>query len=134
MVGSENVLVWCSLHNLSVVPTKMLKKQIKEVTDKNSVLVWKDEYRTPLHSNLKAVHTAIIFSLIIFALGCIVPLLLFLFTDFKIIHSIYLTTASPALIILCYIAFAPVICPSSYPSPATEEWRSMHIRFPTEIL
>lgn len=74
------------------------------------------------------------FVMMLLAAGSVVPLLLYRFTDLKMSHTVYLTAFSPLPIALYYIAFTPVFSLGNPSAGATDEWKSMHIRFPMMLV
>lgn len=134
MVGADGVLEWIATQTFSVDTTKMLEKKVEQSTNVESTVSWREEYHTPLHNHLGAIRIGLVFVLLMFAAGCIVPFLLYLSTDFKISHAIYLTTFSSLPMLLYYIAFAPVLLLTDRPKGATDEWNSMHIKFPSGMV
>ncbi len=72
--------------------------------------------------------------LLLFAAGCLIPLSLYLFTDLKMTHAIYLTAVSTLPLVLYCIVFAPVLLVGELTAQATKEWNSMHVRFPITLV
>lgn len=134
MLGASHVLDWVSKKNIPQNATKALEKQLKQTEMAESTISWKEEYRTPLHEHLGIIRLGMIFTVLVFAVGCIAPFVIYLLTDMKISHAIYLTAFAPVPMLLYYLAFAPVLLLDDKPEKATEEWKSNHIKFPTTIV
>ncbi len=132
MVGAIQVIDWIEEQNFEVNATKAMQKKVNQETD--SIVSWSEEYRTPLHDHLGAIRIGLVLVIFLLVAGSIVPYLLYLFTDLKIAHAIYLTTFSPLPMILYYIDFAPVFLVGDCPAGATNEWKSMHIKFPMMLV
>lgn len=128
MIGADSAIDWIDRQKFSVNATKRFEKQVEQMENEN-VVSWHEEYRTPLHEHLKAIRAGLVIVMLLFAAGSIAPLVLYLHDKLKIAQAIYLTSFSPLPLLLYYLAFAPVLA-SDFPACATEEWKSMHIKFP----
>lgn len=129
MIGADQVLDWIAEQKFSISATKTLERRAEQ-SAKNSVVSWHEEYRTPLHEHMKAIRIGLVLVILLLAVGCVVPLALYLFADLKISHAIYLTAIFPLPMILYCIVFAPVLLMGDWPAGATDEWKSMHVKFP----
>lgn len=134
MAGADQMIDWVVDRNFSISTTKTLEKQVEQSINAKSVVSWREEDRTPLHDYLGAIRIGLALVILLFAAGCTIPFLLYLFADIKMSHTIYLTAISPLPIVLYYIVFTPVFHVGDYPAGATNEWKSMHIKFPLLIV
>lgn len=128
MQGAFWLLEWAEGCGLALKPTKSLERQAEQYED--GTVTWQEEDRTSLHDHMGAIRFGMVLVICLFAAGCIVPLLMYLFTDLKMSHAIYMTTFSPVPMLVYYLLFAPVILLGDRPEGATQEWKSMHIKFP----
>ena len=132
MQGAEDFLDWLDSRGTSLQVSKTLEKQIEQ--SEAPVVSWREEDRTPLHSHLRTIHFGMNLVVCLFAAGCFVPMLLYLFTDLKMSHAIFLTAFASVPMIVYYLLFAPVILLGDRPRGATQEWNSMHVKFPTTMV
>ncbi len=132
MVGAGGLMDWIERQNLPVTISKAMKKQLEQDTD--VTVSWREAYRTPMHKHMGAIRAGLFLVILLFAAGCVVPLALFLFTDLKMTHAVYLTALSPIPMIVYYIVFAPVLLVTDRPNGASNEWNAMHIKFPTLLV
>lgn len=128
MAGAVQVIDWIEEQNFELGVTKAMEKKM----DRKSAgtLSWHKEDRTPLHDHLKEIRACLMVVLLLLAAGSVVPFFLYLTTDLKMSRVIYLTAFSPLPMVLFFIAFAPVLLVGDYPAGATDEWKTMHIKFP----
>lgn len=132
MQGAEDFLNWLDSRGTSLQVSKTLEKQIEQ--SEAPVVSWREEDRTPLHDHMGAIHFGMNLVVCLFAAGCFVPMLLYLFTELKMSHAIFLTAFASVPMIVYYLLFAPVILLGDRPRGATQEWNSMHIKFPTTMV
>lgn len=128
MLGAEGAIDWIDRQKFPINTTKTFEKQVQK-SQNEGVLSWHEEDRTPMHNHLKAIRAGLVIVMLLFAAGIIVPILLYICTDIKITHEIYMICFSPLPLVLYYLIFAPVLTPD-YPEGATEEWKAMHVKFP----
>lgn len=131
MVGAEHLFGWLEQQNIPIQTTKALNNTLDHNESAAAPAFWHEEDRTGLHEHLGAIRIGLILTVLIFAAGCVVPIVLYMVTDLKIVHAIYLTAFSPLPLILYYLAFAPVLLIKDRPEGATDEWNALHIKFPT---
>lgn len=134
MVGTEYLFDWLEQHHLPVKTTKALDNTLNHDEAAAAPAFWHEEDRTSLHDHLGAIRIGLIFTVLLFIAGCILPLVLYMTTDLKIVHTIYLTAFSPLPLLLYYLAFAPVLLIKDRPKDATDEWNALHIKFPTMLV
>lgn len=134
MQGVSRFAEWIESTDLKTTLTPTMEQQAVRKTEKESTVSWREEYRTPLHDHLGAIRIGLVLVILVLAAGTVAPILLYLFTDLKISHTIYLTAFSPLPMIVYYIAFAPAFLVGDRPAGATDEWRSMHIKFPVMLV
>lgn len=132
MQGAFWLLEWAEGRGLALKPTKSLERQAEQSGD--GTVTWREEDRTPLHDHMGAIRLGMNLVVCLFAAGCFVPMLLFLFTDLKMSHAVFLTVFAAVPMLVYYLLFAPVILLGDRPQGATQEWKSMHIKFPTTIV
>lgn len=131
MQGVDRILDWIEKRELKTKITNTLEKQLDQIDENVNTVSWKEEYRTGLHNHMKAVKVSKIIAVLLFAAGCILPFAAYLFMDIKMVHTIYLSALAPLPMIIFYLIAAPVLFTDNFPEGATEEWKSMHIKFPT---
>ncbi len=134
MQGASRFAEWIESVDLAATLTPTMEQKVVREAEKGSIVQWREEYRTPMHDHLDAIRIGLVLVMLLFVAGNIVPLLLYLFTDLKISHAIYLTAFCPLPMVLYYITFAPVFLVGDRPAGATDEWRSMHIKFPMMLV
>lgn len=132
MPGALQVIDWIDKQKFNFTTEKSTKKQAGR--NSHAPLFWRDEYHTPMHDHLDAIRIGLIPMIALLIAGNAVPYLLYLFTDFKIIHAIYLTTFSALPFVVYFLIFAPVFWVPDIHTPETEEWKSMHIKFPSTLV
>lgn len=130
MQGADRFMEWLESTNLTTKMTHSLEKQVVREAENNTVTQWREEYRTPLHDHLGAIRIGLFLLTLLFIAGNVVPYLLILYADLKMIHAIYMIAFSPLPLLLYYFAFSPVFLMGDYPAGVTKEWKSMHIKFP----
>lgn len=134
MQGASRFAEWIESSGLTATLTSAMEKQVTREAKAKEAVRWREEYRTPLHDHLKAIRIGLVVMLLLLAAGSVVPILLYLFTDIKMSHTVYLTVCSQLPITLYYIAFAPVFSLENPSAGATDEWKTMHIKFPVMLV
>ncbi len=136
MAGIDGLLGWLAGHDIAITtpesaPAETDKRKEKLPTpNKSPAGIWREEDETPLHRHLKALRAVLLLVLLLFAAGCLLPLPLYLYTDLKAAHAIYLATFSPLPMVLYCLVVSPVLLLEEPPAKATAAWTAMHIRFP----
>ncbi len=131
MSGVSEVIDWIVDQQLDINVPKSVEAQMEE--NSRQPVSWSSEYRTALHDHLPAIRIGLILVTILLILGSVVPFALYLVSVLKTKPAIYLTAFSTLPIILYYIAFAPVFLTGKTPAGASEEWKAMHIKFPSML-
>ncbi len=134
MQGASRFADWIESTDMMSTLTPAMEQQSMNKTENKNITQWREEYRTPLHNHLGVIRLGLVIVIMLFAVGSVVPYLLYLFADLKISHAIYLTSFSPIPMFLYYIAFAPVIMIGGAKSDTTDEWKAMHIKFPINFV
>ncbi len=129
MSGISFLLDWIVSHNIPVKTTDSLNRTLAK--EQNEPLFWHEEDRTAMHSHLKAIRIGMFLTVFLFGAGVIGSTLLYISRDIKMKTAIYLCCFSSIPLILYTLVFVPVFLFDSPKHGATDEWSSMHIKFPT---
>ena len=130
MRGASRLAEWIESTDLEAVLTPAMERQTAEQVKEESILQWREEYRTRWHDHIKGVRVGMWVTLVLFALGTIVPIPLFLFmgTKFQGVMAIGLIAPIPFLL-FCGVC-APVLLFGDRPKNATPEWNAMYVKVP----
>lgn len=130
MRGISRFAEWIENTDLAAAQTPAMEKQTKREIEEESTVQWREEYRTRWHDHIKGVRIGMWVTLVLFALGTIVPIPLFLFmgTKFQGVMAIGLIAPIPFLL-FCGVC-APVLLFGDRPKNATPEWNAMYVKVP----
>ena len=130
MRGISRFAEWIENTDLAAAQTPAMEKQTKREIEEESIVQWREEYRTRWHDHIKGVRIGMWVTLVLFALGTIVPIPLFLFmgTKFQGVMAIGLIAPIPFLL-FCGVC-APVLLFGDRPKNATPEWNAMYVKVP----
>ncbi len=135
-----------------------MERQTENQVKEESVMQWREEYRTHWHDHLKAIRTGLWLVMILYLVGVIAPIPLYLFAGVKFrVMILYLVgviapiplylfagvkfrttmaiaAISPVPFLVFCVVFAPVLIFGDRPKNATAEWNSMHIRLSLPVM
>lgn len=133
MRGIPRFAEWLESTNLTATLTPNMEKQTKQADQEESTVQWREEYRTYWHDHIKSIRIGLWVSIVLFVIGVLVPIPLYLFVDAKFTTVMKIGALAPIPFLLFCLVFAPVLSFGDKPQNATPEWRTMHIHVPLII-
>lgn len=133
MRGIPRFAEWLESTNLTATLTPNMEKQTKQADQEESTVQWREEYRTHWHDHIKGIRIGLWVVIVLFAIGVLIPIPLYLFADAKFTTVMKIGTLAPIPFLLFCLVFAPVLSFGDKPQNATPEWRAMHIHVPLII-
>lgn len=133
MRGIPRFAEWLESTNLTATLTPNMEKQTKQADQEESTVQWREEYRTRWHDHIKSIRIGLWVVIVLFAIGVLIPIPLYLFADAKFTTVMKIGTLAPIPFLLFCLVFAPVLSFGDKPQNATPEWRAMHIHVPLII-
>ena len=134
MRGASRLAEWIESTDLEAVLTPAMERQTAEQVKEESILQWREEYRTHWHDHLKTISTGLWVVMILYLVGVISPIPLYLFAGVKFRTTMAIAAISPIPFLIFCIVSAPVIIFGDRPKNATAEWNSMHIRLSLPVM
>ena len=128
MRGASRLAEWIESTDLAASLTPVMERQTAEKVKEESILQWREEYRTHWHDHLKAIRAGLWTVMILYLVGMIFPIPLYLFAKVKFRTVMAIAAISPIPFLIFCVVFAPVLIFGDRPKNATAEWNSMHIR------
>lgn len=134
MQGASRLAEWIESTDLAALLTPAMERQTAEQVKEESILQWREEYRTHWHDHLKTISTGLWVVMILYLVGVISPIPLYLFAGVKFRTTMAIAAISPIPFLIFCIVSAPVIIFGDRPKTATAEWNSMHIRLSLPVM
>ena len=134
MRGASRLAEWIESTDLEAVLTPAMERQTAEQVKEESIMQWREEYRTHWHDHLKTISTGLWVVMILYLVGVISPIPLYLFAGVKFRTTMAIAAISPIPFLIFCIVSAPVIIFGDRPKNATAEWNSMHIRLSLPVM
>ncbi len=133
MRGIPRFAEWLESTNLTATLTPNMEKQTKQTDQEESTVQWREEYRTRWHDHIKGIRIGLWVVIVLFAIGVLIPIPLYLFADAKFTTVMKIGALAPIPFLIFCLVFAPVLSFGDNPQNATPEWRAMHIHVPLII-
>lgn len=133
MRGIPRFAEWLESTNLTATLTPNMEKQTKQTDQEESTVQWREEYRTRWHDHIKGIRIGLWVVIVLFAIGVLIPIPLYLFADAKFTTVMKIGALAPIPFLMFCLVFAPVLSFGDKPQNATPEWRAMHIHVPLII-
>ena len=133
MRGIPRFAEWLESTNLTATLTPNMEKQTKQTDQEESTVQWREEYRTRWHDHIKGIRIGLWVVIVLFAIGVLIPIPLYLFADAKFTTVMKIGALAPIPFLIFCLVFAPVLSFGDKPQNATPEWRAMHIHVPLII-
>ena len=133
MRGIPRFAEWLESTGLAATMTPAMEKQARQEEQQESTVQWREEYRTRWHDHIKGIRIGLWVVIVLFAIGVLIPIPLYLFADAKFTTVMKIGTLAPIPFLLFCLVFAPVLSFGDKPQNATPEWRAMHIHVPLII-
>lgn len=133
MRGIPRFAEWLENTNLTATLTPNMEKQTKQADQEESTVQWREEYRTRWHDHIKGIRIGLWVVIVLFAIGVLIPIPLYLFADAKFTTVMKIGALAPIPFLIFCLVFAPVLSFGDKPQNATPEWRAMHIHVPLII-
>ena len=130
MRGIPRFAEWLESTNLTATLTPNMEKQAKQADQEESTVQWREEYRTCWHDHIKGIRIGLWVVIVLFAIGVLIPIPLYLFADAKFTTVMKIGALAPIPFLIFCLVFAPVLSFGDKPQSATPEWRAMHIHVP----
>lgn len=133
MRGIPRFAEWLESTDLTATLTPNMEKQTKQADQEESTVQWREEYRTRWHDHIKGIRIGLWVVIVLFAIGVLIPIPLYLFADAKFTTVMKIGALAPIPFLIFCLVFAPVLSFGDKPQNATPEWRAMHIHVPLII-
>ena len=133
MRGIPRFAEWLESTNLTATLTPNMEKQTKQTDQEESTVQWREEYRTRWHDHIKGIRIGLWVVIVLFAIGVLIPIPLYLFADAKFTTVMKIGALAPIPFLIFCLVFAPVLSFGDKPQNATPKWRAMHIHVPLII-
>lgn len=133
MRGIPRFTEWLESTNLAATLTPAMEKQTRQEEQQENTVQWREEYHTHWHDHIKSIRIGLWVVIVLFAIGVLVPIPLYLFADAKFTTVMKIGALAPVPFLLFCLVFAPVLSFGDKPQNATPEWRAMHIHVPLII-
>ena len=130
MRGIPRFAEWLESTNLTATLTPNMEKQTKQADQEESTVQWREEYRTRWHDHIKGIRIGLWVVIVLFAIGVLIPIPLYLFADAKFTTVMKIGALAPIPFLIFCLVFAPVLLFDDRPKNATPEWNAMHIKMP----
>ena len=130
MRGIPQFAEWLESTNLTATLTPNMEKQTKQADQEESAVQWREEYRTRWHDHIKGIRIGLWVVIVLFAIGVLIPIPLYLFADAKFTTVMKIGALAPIPFLIFCLVFAPVLLFDDRPKNATPEWNAMHIKMP----
>ena len=134
MRGASRLAEWIESTDLEAELTPAMERQTENQVKEENIMQWREEYRTHWHDHLKAIRTGLWFVMILYLVGVISPIPLYLFAGVKFRTTMAIAAISPVPFLIFCVVFAPVLIFGDRPKNATAEWNSMHIRLSLPVM
>ena len=134
MRGASRLAEWIESTELEAELTPAMERQTENQVKEEIVMQWREEYRTHWHDHLKAIRTGLWLVMILYRVGVISPIPLYLFAGVKFRTTMALAAVAPVPFLIFCVVFAPVLIWGDRPKNATAEWNSMHIRLSLPVM
>ena len=133
MLGIPRFAEWLESTNLAATLTPTMEKQTRQEEQQENTVQWREEYHTHWHDHIKSIRIGLWVVIVLFAVGVLIPIPLYLFADAKFTTVMKIGAFAPIPFLLFCLVFAPVLSFGDKPQNATPEWRAMHIHVPLII-
>ncbi|WP_283682346.1 hypothetical protein [Parablautia sp. Marseille-Q6255] len=133
MRGIPRFAEWLESTHLAATLTPAMEKQTRQEEQQENTVQWREEYHTHWHDHIKSIRIGLWVVIVLFAIGVLVPIPLYLFADAKFTAVMKIGALAPVPFLLFCLVFAPVLSFGDKPQNATPEWRAMHIHVPLII-
>ena len=134
MCGASRLAEWIESTDLEASLTPAMERQTAEQVKEEGILQWREEYRTHWHDHLKAIRAGLWAVMILYLVGIVSPIPLYLFAKVKFRITMAIAAISPVPFLIFCVVFAPVLIFGDRPKNATAEWNSMHIRLSLPVM
>lgn len=134
MRGTPRFAEWIESTDLAATLTPAMERQAENQEKLESVVQWKEEYRTHWHDHLKAIRVGLWLVMILLTVGAILPIPLYLFAGVKFRTVMAIVAVTPVPFLIFCIVFAPVLIFGDRPQNATAEWNAMYIRLSLPVI
>ena len=128
MRGTSRLAEWIESTDLATLLTPGMERQTENQETEESLIQWREEYRTHWHAHLKAIRMGLWLVMILLIAGVVLPLPLYLFADVKFRTVMAIAAVTPVPFLAFCIVFAPVLIFGDRPKNATAEWNAMYVQ------
>ena len=109
MRGIPRFAEWLESTNLAATLTPNMEKQTKQADQEESTVQWREEYRTRWHDHIKGIRIGLWVVIVLFAIGVLIPIPLYLFADAKFTTVMKIGALAPIPFLIFCLVFAPVL-------------------------
>ena len=129
MRGIPRFAEWIESIDLAAALTPTMEKQAKQEEQQESIVQWREEYRTRWHDHIKGIRVGLWVVMLLFAAGVVAPIPLYLLGA-KFTTVMKIGALAPIPFVVFCLVFAPVLLFGDRPKNATPEWNAMHVKVP----
>ena len=83
MLGIPRFAEWLESTNLAATLTPTMEKQTRQEEQQENTVQWREEYHTHWHDHIKSIRIGLWVVIVLFAVGVLIPIPLYLFADAK---------------------------------------------------
>ena len=85
MLGIPRFAEWLESTNLAATLTPTMEKQTRQEEQQENTVQWREEYHTHWHDHIKSIRIVLWVVIVLFAVGVLIPIPLYLFADAKLL-------------------------------------------------
>lgn len=130
MQGVPRFVEWVESLDLDATLTPTMEQQVTQEEQQEATIQWREEYRTKWHDHIKSIRMGLWAVILIYAIGTLLPIPLFLFVRVKFRIVMILAAFAPIPFLVFCMVFSNVLLFGDRPKKATAEWNAMHIKVP----
>lgn len=130
MKGIPRFVEWIESLDLDATLTPAMEQQVTQEEQQEATIQWREEYRTKWHDHIKSIRMGLWAVILIYVMGTLLPIPLFLFVRVKFRIVMILAAVAPLPFLVYCMVFSKVLLFGDRPKKATAEWNAMHIKVP----
>ena len=128
MRGTPRLAEWIESTDLAALVTPAMERQTESQAAEESLVQWREEYRTHWHDHLRAIRMGLWVVMILLIIGAVLPIPLYLYAGVKFRTVMAIAAVTPIPFLIFCIVFTPVLIFGDRPKNATAEWNAMYIQ------
>ena len=128
MRGTPRLAEWIESTDLAALVTPAMERQTESQAAEESLVQWREEYRSHWHDHLRAIRMGLWVVMILLIIGAVLPIPLYLYAGVKFRTVMAIAAVTPIPFLIFCIVFTPVLIFGDRPKNATAEWNAMYIQ------